>query len=45
MLIANILTGGEGWHKNHHDRSQDWKIGQHWWQIDTGAWWIKAIKR
>ena len=43
--FANILTGGEGWHKNHHDRSQDWKIGQHWWQIDTGAWWIKAIKR
>jgi len=42
--IANILTSGEGWHKNHHDKSNDWRIGKKWWQIDPGAVWIRAIK-
>lgn len=43
--IANILTAGEGWHKNHHDSSRDWIIGKKWWQIDTGALWIRCIKK
>lgn len=43
--VANILTGGEGWHKNHHDDSRNWKIGKRWYQLDPGAWFIKLIKR
>jgi stearoyl-CoA desaturase (delta-9 desaturase) len=43
--VANILTGGEGWHKNHHDDSRNWKIGKHWYQLDPGAWFIRLIKR
>ena len=43
--LANLLTGGEGWHENHHKRSSDWRIGRKWWQIDTGAWFIKFIKK
>jgi stearoyl-CoA desaturase (delta-9 desaturase) len=43
--IANILTGGEGWHKNHHEDSRNWKIGKHFWQLDPGAWFIRLIKR
>lgn len=42
--LANILTGGEGWHANHHADSQNYKIGKKWWQIDPGAIWIDAIR-
>lgn len=42
--IANILTGGEGWHKNHHEKPYSWKLGWTKMQIDPGAWFIKLIK-
>lgn len=43
--VANILTAGEGWHKNHHEDSRNWRIGKTLWQWDPGAWFIKLIKR
>jgi fatty-acid desaturase len=43
-IVANILAGGEGWHHNHHKNPMSWKIGQKWWQIDTGALLIRLIK-
>ena len=43
--LANILTGGEGWHKNHHEDSRNWRIGKRWYQFDPGAWFIRIIKR
>jgi fatty-acid desaturase len=43
-VIANIFTGGEGWHINHHEHGRDWRIGRTWWQWDPGAWWINLIK-
>lgn len=43
--VANIFTAGEGWHKNHHQDSKNWRIGWSWWQIDTAAAFIKLIKR
>lgn len=43
--LANILTGGEGWHENHHNDSSNYRIGKKWWQIDTGAMWIKLIRK
>ena len=42
---ANILTGGEGWHANHHENPRDWKIGKEWYEWDWGAWWIRLIKK
>lgn len=42
--VANVFTGGEGWHINHHNNSKDWRIGKTWWQWDLGAWFIKMIK-
>jgi len=42
--LANVFTSGEGWHKNHHDRGMDWRIGKTWWQWDPGALWIKLIR-
>jgi len=42
--VANILTGGEGWHKNHHEKPRNWKLGKTVWQLDPGAWVIQLIK-
>jgi stearoyl-CoA desaturase (delta-9 desaturase) len=44
-IIANILTAGEGYHKFHHEDSKNWKIGKKWYHFDTGAWFIKFIKK
>lgn len=43
--IANILTGGEGWHANHHAAPSDWRIGKKWYQWDIAAWFIVLIKK
>ena len=42
--VANILTAGEGWHRNHHRRAGSWAIGQEWWQFDPTKWFIQLIK-
>jgi fatty-acid desaturase len=43
--FVNLLTGGEGWHRNHHERPRDWMIGKKWYELDLGAWFIKLIKK
>lgn len=43
--IVNILAGGDGFHKNHHDRPGNWKIGQKWYELDPGAWFIRLIRK
>lgn len=45
VWYTNILTGGEGWHNNHHTDSKNWQIGQESWQLDPGAWFIGMIKK
>ena len=42
--VANILTAGEGWHRNHHRRAGSYEIGQKWWEFDPTKWFIKLIK-
>lgn len=42
--LANILTAGEGWHQNHHDDSNNYKIGRTRWQFDPTARFIELIK-
>jgi len=43
--IANILTGGEGWHANHHAKPMDWQIGKRWYEWDPAAWFILLIRK
>ena len=37
---AYLYLNGEPWHNNHHKDPNNWKIGQHWWQIDVGSYCI-----
>jgi fatty-acid desaturase len=41
--LVNILAAGDGFHKYHHERPKDWKIGRNWYEFDPGALWIKLI--
>ena len=43
--LANILTGGEGWHANHHAKPRDWQIGKRWYEWDPAAWFIRLIRK
>ena len=37
--IIGIITGGEGWHNNHHADPTSARHGHHWWELDF-AWWV-----
>jgi hypothetical protein len=41
-LLA-IQTFGEGWHQNHHAFPSSAYFDFEWWQIDLGAWLIRAL--
>jgi stearoyl-CoA desaturase (delta-9 desaturase) len=38
-----VLTGGEGWHNNHHRYPFSARQGFRWWQIDTTYYGIKVL--
>jgi len=40
-----LLTGGEGWHNNHHAFPNSAFLGLEWWEIDVGSWPIRALAR
>ena len=40
-----LLTGGEGWHNNHHREPRAWNYRQRWWEFDPGALFIACIRR
>jgi stearoyl-CoA desaturase (delta-9 desaturase) len=42
-LIA-LLTGGEGWHNNHHRYPSSARQGFRWWQIDTTYYVLKVLE-
>jgi stearoyl-CoA desaturase (delta-9 desaturase) len=45
LLIA-LVTGGEGWHNNHHRYQSSARQGFRWWQIDTtyyGLWLLSRV--
>ena len=42
--IANIISLGDGWHNNHHARSNRWYSGEKWWEWDLMGLIIKLIK-
>ena len=44
--LVNLITFGEGWHNNHHNKPGAWhQGGEHWWEWDLNAWIIKLIKQ
>ncbi len=42
-LALALLTLGEGWHNNHHYYPGSMSQGFYWWQIDVGAWVVRAM--
>jgi stearoyl-CoA desaturase (delta-9 desaturase) len=38
-LVLALLTGGEGWHNNHHYFCSSARLGFHWYQVDP-TWWV-----
>ncbi len=39
-----LITGGEGWHNNHHAAPTSARLGHRWWEIDLG-WWAISVFR
>ena len=40
-----LLTGGEGWHNNHHAHPVSARHGLKWWEIDPNFWGIWLLKK
>jgi fatty-acid desaturase len=38
-----LLTGGEGWHNNHHAHPVSARHGMAWWEVDVNYWGIKLL--
>jgi stearoyl-CoA desaturase (delta-9 desaturase) len=38
-----LLTGGEGWHNNHHAHPVSATHGMAWWEIDFNYWCIRLL--
>jgi stearoyl-CoA desaturase (delta-9 desaturase) len=43
-LWLAVPTLGESWHNNHHAFPNSAIFGLEWWQIDVGAWVVRALK-
>jgi fatty-acid desaturase len=39
-----LLTGGEGWHNNHHAHPVSASHGMAWWELDFNYWGIKLLE-
>jgi len=44
-LLVALVTGGEGWHNNHHKFPASPKSGVKWWELDTSWWWILFLSK
>jgi len=44
MLLA-LLTGGEGWHNNHHRYPSSVRQGMYWWEIDVTYYVLKLLEK
>jgi stearoyl-CoA desaturase (delta-9 desaturase) len=42
-LLVALLTGGEGWHNNHHRYPSAARQGFRWWQIDLTYYMLRAL--
>jgi stearoyl-CoA desaturase (delta-9 desaturase) len=39
-----LAAWGENWHRNHHSAAGSARIGWHWWQVDIGWYFIRAME-
>lgn len=42
-VLTWIMSLGEGWHNNHHNRAGKYRHGEQWWEIDPAAVIIKYL--
>lgn len=42
--VVAILSGGEGWHNNHHADQRAAAHGHKWWEFDLTYWTIRAFR-
>jgi len=42
-FVVALLSGGEGWHNNHHADPRSARHGHHWWEIDTVYWMVRIL--
>jgi stearoyl-CoA desaturase (delta-9 desaturase) len=40
-----IITGGEGWHNNHHGDPSSASVQHRWWEWDLNFYFIKCLER
>lgn len=43
--LVSLISGGEGWHNNHHHDQTAVNLRQKWWEFDPAYWIIKAIRK
>jgi stearoyl-CoA desaturase (delta-9 desaturase) len=44
-LWLTLLTGGEGWHNNHHYFCSSARLGFHWWELDPTYYAIWVLEK
>jgi stearoyl-CoA desaturase (delta-9 desaturase) len=44
LVWLALITGGEGFHNNHHAAPTSARLGHKWWEIDFG-WWVISVFR
>ena len=44
-LLVALLTGGEGWHNNHHRYPASARQGMYWWEIDATYYGLKVLEK
>jgi stearoyl-CoA desaturase (delta-9 desaturase) len=42
LAVPNL---GEAWHNNHHAFPNSAMFGLRWWEVDIGAWAIRAFEK
>jgi fatty-acid desaturase len=43
--FASLISGGEGWHNNHHARPGSPNMRVRWWELDPTWWFIRVIRK
>jgi len=43
-VIVGLLSGGEGWHNNHHADPRSARFGHRWWELDGGYGLIRLLE-
>ena len=43
-FLTGYLVFGEGWHRNHHERSTDVTTTKEWWQFDAIYWFSRLLR-